>query len=61
MFEIFKGIIDMFFIYFNAFYNLNIELYSGVYVKLGHICIGICLIIFIVFHIIWAIGGGESE
>lgn len=61
MFEICKGIIDMFFIYFNAFYNIQVELYSGVYVKVGHICIGICLIIVIVNYVIYAIGGGDNE
>lgn len=61
MFEVFKGIIDMFFIYFNGFYNIPIELYQNVYVSLGNICVGIILIIVLVSYVIWAIGGGDSE
>lgn len=61
MFEIFKNIIDMFFMYFNAMYNIQVELYSGVYVKVGHICIGIILIIVLLNYVINAIGGGDSE
>lgn len=61
MFEIFKNIIDMFFIYFNAMYNIQVELYSGIYVKVGHICIGIILIIVLLSYVINAIGGGDSE
>lgn len=61
MFEIFKDIIDMFFIYFNAMYNIQVELYKGVYVKVGHICIGVILIIILLSYVINAIGGGDSE
>lgn len=61
MFEIFKNIIDMFFMYFNAMYNIQVELYSGVYVKVGHICIGVILIIVLLSYVINAIGGGDSE
>lgn len=61
MFEIFKNIIDMFFIYFNAMYNIQVELYSGVYVKVGHICIGVILVIVLISYVINAIGGGDSE
>lgn len=61
MFEIFKNIIDMFFIYFNAMYNIQVELYGGVYVKVGHICIGVILVIVLLSYVINAIGGGDSE
>ena len=61
MFEVCKGIIDMFFVYFMAFYNFQIELYSGVYVKLGHICLGISLVIVLISYVFHAIGGGDSD
>lgn len=61
MFEIFKNIIDMFFIYFNAMYNIQVELYNGVYVKVGHVCIGVILVIVLLSYVINAIGGGDSE
>ncbi len=54
--EIATGLIDWFFIFFDSWFNFKLEIYPGVWMKLGVIAIAYLTILLVTYFVLRALG-----